>query len=78
MVRRIAFAPQQRLVAEVVIEQPEARDFIRRDSLRDTTGDPWNGRTLEASTSSPPPAYNFAFTPRVRKNSSSKGRMHSS
>ena len=34
-----------------------------RESLRDTTGDPWNGRTLEWSTSSPPPAYNFAFTP---------------
>src|SRR5262245_2401504 len=42
--------------------------FIRRESLRDTTGDPWNGRTLEWSTSSPPPAYNFAFTPRVHDN----------
>ncbi len=39
--------------------------FRRRVELRDTTGDPWNGRTLEWSTSSPPPAYNFAFTPRV-------------
>ncbi|WP_052265282.1 cytochrome o ubiquinol oxidase subunit I [Ruegeria sp. ANG-R] len=37
----------------------------KRDQLRDTTGDPWNGRTLEWSTSSPPPYYNFAFTPRV-------------
>ncbi len=36
-----------------------------RAKLRDTTGDPWNGRTLEWSTSSPPPAYNFAFTPIV-------------
>jgi cytochrome o ubiquinol oxidase subunit 1 len=36
-----------------------------RDSLRDTTGDPWHGRTLEWSTSSPPPDYNFAFTPIV-------------
>ncbi|MBT0670860.1 cytochrome o ubiquinol oxidase subunit I [Novosphingobium profundi] len=26
-------------------------------------GDPWNGRTLEWSTTSPPPYYNFAFTP---------------
>ena len=34
-----------------------------RESLRDTTGDPWQGRTLEWSTSSPPPDYNFAFTP---------------
>jgi cytochrome o ubiquinol oxidase subunit 1 len=39
--------------------------FMRRESLRDTTGDPWNGRTLEWSTSSPPPVYNFAFTPIV-------------
>jgi len=39
--------------------------YLRRDSLRDVTGDPWNGRTLEWSTASPPPPYNFAFTPRV-------------
>ena len=37
-----------------------------REKLRDGTGDPWDGRTLEWSTSSPPPAYNFAFTPVVR------------
>lgn len=36
-----------------------------REALRDVTGDPWGGRTLEWSTSSPPPAYNFAFTPVV-------------
>jgi cytochrome o ubiquinol oxidase subunit 1 len=36
-----------------------------REKLRDTSGDPWDGRTLEWSTSSPPPAYNFAFTPIV-------------
>src|SRR3546814_16626395 len=35
----------------------------RRDQLRDETGDPWEGRTLEWATSSPPPDYNFAFTP---------------
>ena len=28
-------------------------------------GDPWNGRTLEWSTSSPPPEYNFAIVPTV-------------
>ena len=39
--------------------------YRRRDQLRDTTGDPWDGRTLEWATSSPPPHYNFAFTPRV-------------
>jgi cytochrome o ubiquinol oxidase subunit I len=36
-----------------------------RKQRRDLTGDPWNGRTLEWSTSSPPPAYNFAVLPRV-------------
>jgi cytochrome o ubiquinol oxidase subunit 1 len=35
----------------------------KRNELVDTTGDPWHGRTLEWSTSSPPPDYNFAFTP---------------
>jgi cytochrome o ubiquinol oxidase subunit 1 len=39
-----------------------------RKQLRDVTGDPWNGRTLEWSTSSPPPDYNFAFTPVVHDN----------
>ena len=39
--------------------------IVRRNRLRDATGDPWGGRTLEWSTSSPPPAYNFAFTPVV-------------
>jgi cytochrome o ubiquinol oxidase subunit 1 len=39
--------------------------FRNRHALRDVTGDPWNGRTLEWATSSPPPDYNFAFTPRV-------------
>jgi cytochrome o ubiquinol oxidase subunit I len=36
-----------------------------RESRRDLTGDPWDGRTLEWATSSPPPAYNFAVLPRV-------------
>jgi cytochrome o ubiquinol oxidase subunit I len=39
--------------------------FRNREALRDHTGDPWDGRTLEWSTSSPPPPYNFAFTPVV-------------
>ncbi|GAK70496.1 cytochrome o ubiquinol oxidase subunit I [Agrobacterium rubi] len=41
--------------------------FLRREELRDVTGDPFHGRTLEWSTSSPPPAYNFAFTPVVHE-----------
>jgi cytochrome o ubiquinol oxidase subunit 1 len=38
--------------------------FQRKQNL-DTTGDPWNGRTLEWSTASPAPFYNFAVTPEV-------------
>ena len=36
----------------------------RKQNL-DTTGDPWNGRTLEWSTTSPAPFYNFAIQPEV-------------
>lgn len=39
--------------------------FKHRKKNRDTTGDPWNGRTLEWSISSPPPFYNFAIEPEV-------------
>ncbi|QGZ37944.1 cytochrome bo3 quinol oxidase subunit 1 apoprotein [Pseudoduganella flava] len=45
-----------------------AVSFMRRKQLQDVTGDPWGGRTLEWSTSSPPPDYNFAFTPVVHDN----------
>jgi cytochrome o ubiquinol oxidase subunit 1 len=44
-----------------------AVSIINREKLKDTTGDPWDGRTLEWSTSSPPPPYNFAFTPVVHE-----------
>jgi cytochrome o ubiquinol oxidase subunit 1 len=37
----------------------------RRETLRDETGDPWDGRSLEWSTSSPPPAFNYAVLPHV-------------
>ena len=37
----------------------------RREALRDATGDPWNGRTLEWATASPPPPWNFSRLPRV-------------
>jgi cytochrome o ubiquinol oxidase subunit 1 len=40
--------------------------FRTRDQRRDLTGDPWNGRTLEWSTASPPPSYNYAILPDVR------------
>jgi cytochrome o ubiquinol oxidase subunit 1 len=37
-----------------------------RDTLRDRTGDAWNGRTLEWSVASPAPLYNFAQLPTVK------------
>jgi cytochrome o ubiquinol oxidase subunit 1 len=37
-----------------------------RDQRRDVTGDPWDGRTLEWITASPPPAFNFAVLPNVK------------
>lgn len=41
--------------------------IMQRKQLADTTGDPWGARTLEWSTSSPPPAYNFAAIPEVHE-----------
>ena len=38
----------------------------KRHAYRDTTADPWDGRNLEWSTTSPPPFYNFAVTPEVQ------------
>jgi cytochrome o ubiquinol oxidase subunit I len=38
---------------------------VRTRESRQVAGDPWNGRTLEWATSSPPPPYNFATLPRV-------------
>ncbi|AZP36379.1 Cytochrome bo(3) ubiquinol oxidase subunit 1 [Candidatus Annandia adelgestsuga] len=35
----------------------------KKNNYVDKTGDPWNGRTLEWSVSSPPPCYNFAIIP---------------
>lgn len=42
-----------------------AVSILERKQRKDTTGDYWNGRTLEWSTSSPAPLYNFAHIPQV-------------
>ncbi|MFF2890195.1 cbb3-type cytochrome c oxidase subunit I [Paenibacillus sp. NPDC057967] len=42
-----------------------AHGLKHRNANLDTTGDPWNGRTLEWSIPSPAPLYNFATLPEV-------------
>ncbi len=41
------------------------KSIKNREQLRDKTGDPWNGSSLEWSTKSPPPFYNYARVPQV-------------
>jgi cytochrome o ubiquinol oxidase subunit 1 len=54
------------ILAGIVLQVAQlAVSIRRRDELRDVTGDPWNGRSLEWATSSPPPTFNFAVLPRV-------------
>lgn len=50
------------IVAQIV---QLAVSIRQRESRVDLTGDPWNARTLEWATASPPPFYNFARTPHV-------------
>jgi cytochrome o ubiquinol oxidase subunit 1 len=57
-----AFLVALGILSQLIMFYVSIRDR-NTDRLRDTTGDPWGGRTLEWATSSPPPAYNFAFTP---------------
>ncbi|MBV8779300.1 MAG: cytochrome o ubiquinol oxidase subunit I [Alphaproteobacteria bacterium] len=42
-----------------------AVSILRREERRDLTGDPWDGRSLEWATASPPPPFNFAIMPDV-------------
>src|SRR3954463_8735335 len=39
--------------------------IVQRDRRRDESGDPWDGRSLEWATPSPPPFFNFAIMPNV-------------
>jgi len=55
------------LIVGVVVQVAQLVVSIRhRDELRDVTGDPWDGRSLEWATPSPPPMFNFAVLPDVR------------
>jgi cytochrome o ubiquinol oxidase subunit I len=54
------------ILAGIILQIAQlAVSIRRREELRDETGDPWDGRSLEWATPSPPPAFNFAVLPRV-------------
>jgi cytochrome o ubiquinol oxidase subunit 1 len=54
------------ILVGIVLQVAQLIVSIRhRDALRDVTGDPWNGRSLEWSMASPPPVFNFAVLPDV-------------
>jgi cytochrome o ubiquinol oxidase subunit 1 len=56
------------LIVGVVVQIAQLVVSIRdRDQLRDLTGDPWDGRSLEWATPSPPPVFNFAVLPDVHE-----------
>jgi cytochrome o ubiquinol oxidase subunit 1 len=50
------------VICQVVMLVVSIRD---REKLRDVTGDPWDGRSLEWATPSPAPFFNFATMPNV-------------
>ncbi len=54
------------IMAGIILQITQLVVSIRhREELRDDTGDPWNGRSLEWATASPPPAFNFAVLPTI-------------
>ncbi len=74
------------ILAGIVLQITQLVVSIRhRESLRDITGDPWNGRSLEWSTASPPPSFNFGVLPDVegeeaywgiKQRAREQGRLH--
>jgi cytochrome o ubiquinol oxidase subunit 1 len=54
------------ILCGIVLQIVQLAVSIRqRAQLRDQTGDPWDGRSLEWATASPPPVFNFAVLPDV-------------
>jgi cytochrome o ubiquinol oxidase subunit 1 len=64
----IAFGGALLILLGIVLTGVQLAVSIRhRAQHRDLTGDPWNGRTLEWSTPSPPPSWNFSHLPQVSR-----------
>ncbi len=62
----IAAAGAAIILAGIILQIAQLAVSIRqREALRDQIGDPWDGRSLEWATSSPPPAFNFAVLPSI-------------
>jgi cytochrome o ubiquinol oxidase subunit 1 len=62
----VAFIGALVILAGIVLAVVQLVVSVRaRERLRDASGDPWDGRTLEWATRSPPPAWNFALLPQV-------------
>jgi cytochrome o ubiquinol oxidase subunit 1 len=62
----IAAAGAALIMAGIVLQIVQLAVSIRnRAALADKSGDPWDGRSLEWATASPPPAFNFAVLPNV-------------
>ena len=58
------------LVAQLVVS------IRQREALRDVSGDPWDGRSLEWAVGSPPPVFNFAVLPEVEGEEAYWGLKH--
>jgi cytochrome o ubiquinol oxidase subunit 1 len=62
----VAFLGGVVIMAGVVFQIVQiVASVMQRKQLRDTTGDPWGGRTFEWATPSPAPSYNFTVIPEV-------------